>query len=97
VALSVIYPVKLADAQAVKAGQPASQLLTEEAALRGISVDALADLIIQKDQEGQLAIPAAELVRQQKLQQIAAANSEQELFALMGVPPNPNLSLQSNL
>lgn len=91
VALSAIYPVKLADAQAVKAGQPASQLLVEEAALRDITTDTLADLIIQKDQEAQLAIPAAELVRQTKLKQIAAANSEQELFSLMGAPANPML------
>lgn len=88
--LAEIHAQKLADAQAFKAGQPASTLLTDEAAIRGITVDELATLVIARAVEAQQTMVTAELYRQEQLQLIDSANSEQELYQIMGLPPAPS-------
>lgn len=72
-------------AQAVKAGDLGSAL-TQESALRGMTVPALADLILSKSDPASLA-DARELQRQTALLAIDAAKTPAELDAILASLP----------
>ena len=77
-----IHQAKLRIAQSVKGrAQPPASLLSE-AAHRNMSIDALCDLIIQKDATMVSALIDLEARRQAALDTIANATSEQALKAL---------------
>jgi hypothetical protein len=77
------HRAKLQDAKALLEGGSASDLLAEEAELRGIEVEELARLILSKAQENGDALTTREIHRQRVLKMVADAITPADIEAIL--------------
>jgi hypothetical protein len=79
-----IHQAKLRVAQSVKGRSAPPAALVAEAKRRNVSVDALCDLIVQKDAAMVDALVALDGKRQALLDAVSVAKGEQEIIAIKG-------------